>query len=125
VGAEDYGVLSLACQLYADVDLVHRVPRTCFTPRPKVDSVVVRLRCHEVPATDGVPPLQVMRIIRAAFAQRRKTLRNALARSGALGVPAEQVSAALEAAGIAPQRRPQTLSLQEYLALAKALPMLS
>ncbi|HNT89957.1 MAG TPA: 16S rRNA (adenine(1518)-N(6)/adenine(1519)-N(6))-dimethyltransferase RsmA, partial [Candidatus Hydrogenedentes bacterium] len=47
VGAEDYGVLGVASRIHAEVDIVHQVPRTCFAPRPKVDSCIVRFRCRQ------------------------------------------------------------------------------
>jgi len=120
VGAEDYGMLSVAARCYAQVDLVHKVPASCFVPRPKVNSAVVRFRCHDTPA--GHPDTAfVMRVARAAFAQRRKTLRNSLTRTGSFGAPKETVLAAFEATGIDPKRRPQTLTVTEFVGLAQAI----
>jgi 16S rRNA (adenine1518-N6/adenine1519-N6)-dimethyltransferase len=118
VGAPDYGVLSLASRYYADVDIVHRVPRTCFRPIPKVDSCVVRLRMREEPLYPDVERSFLLKLIRSAFMQRRKTLRNSLTKSGSFGAPKEAVLAAFEAAEIDPGRRPQTLSLDEFAHLA-------
>ncbi len=120
VGSDDYGILALAARLYADVDVVHRVPAACFLPKPKVDSCIVRFRCKEDPAHAAERPF-LMKVIRAAFSQRRKTLRNSLTKSGGFGAPKEDVLDALEAAGIDPGRRPQTLELEEFAALAREI----
>lgn len=121
VGTREYGALSLAARLYADVDIVRKVPRTCFAPRPNVDSCIVRLRARKSPLYPGDEVLFVMRVVRAAFAQRRKTLRNSLTRSGRFGAPADAVAAAMAAAGIDPGRRPQTVTVEEFGRLAHAI----
>jgi len=117
VNTSEYGVLTLAAQTYADVDIVHHVPASCFVPRPKVDSCIVRFRCK--PRTTGIDEQKfMMKVVRAAFSQRRKTLRNSLTKSGGFGAPKEAVLAALEAAGIDDGRRPQTLDRDEFSRLA-------
>ncbi len=121
VGAHDYGVLSLAAQYYSHVDIVHKVPNTCFQPRPKVHSCIVRLRNRPGQRFEGVETEFLFSIIRAAFSQRRKTLRNSLTRSGNFGAPQEAVMDALDATGIDPGRRPQSVSLDEFAALAAAI----
>lgn len=118
VGAADYGVLSLAATLHAQVDMVHKVPRTCFSPRPEVDSCIVRWRCREKPLYPDLDESFLLAIIRAAFSQRRKTLRNSLTRSGNFGAPREAVLEAMSAAEIDTGRRPQTMSLDEFARLA-------
>ncbi len=118
VGAADYGILSVAARCYAAVDIVHKVPATCFLPRPKVDSCVVRFRCHEAPPMEDAERAFLMKVVRAAFGQRRKTLRNSLTKSGDFGAPKEAVLEALEAAEIDPGRRPQTLSFEDFQRLA-------
>jgi len=120
-GTRDYGVLSLAAKLFAEVDVVHRVPRTCFTPRPAVDSCVVRFRCREQPLYPGLETGFLMGLIRAAFSQRRKTIRNSLTKSGAFGAAKESVLAAFESTGIDSNRRPETLEIDEFAVLAKAI----
>ncbi len=121
VGGPAYGVLALAAALYSEVDIVHHVPRTCFRPQPRVDSCIVRMRCHAENPYPDIPAKFVMRIIRSAFSQRRKTLRNSLTRAGAFGAPKDAVLAAFEATGIDPSRRPQTMSLDEFVALAREI----
>lgn len=121
VGASDYGVLSLAGKCFASVDIVHRVPASCFVPRPKVDSCIVRFRCAEEPPIPGLDRAFFMTVVRAAFAQRRKTLRNTLAASSHFGVAKDTVLEAFEAAGIDPGRRAQSLSFEEFAVLSKEI----
>lgn len=121
VGSADYGRLTIAAQLYADVDIVHKVPRTCFTPRPKVDSCIVRLRNRRGPRYPGVETKFLLDLVSLAFSQRRKTMRNTVVKSPALGIPADAVLAAFTETQIDPARRPQTLTLDEFAALARAL----
>jgi 16S rRNA (adenine1518-N6/adenine1519-N6)-dimethyltransferase len=120
-GSADYGVLTINASLRADVDLVHKVPRTCFKPAPKVDSAIVRMRTLEAPRFPEAPDSLITRIARAAFGQRRKTLRNTLAKSGAMGLPPDAALEAMEEAGVNPQERPQNVSLEEFAALARAV----
>ncbi|MCX5758713.1 MAG: 16S rRNA (adenine(1518)-N(6)/adenine(1519)-N(6))-dimethyltransferase RsmA, partial [Candidatus Hydrogenedentes bacterium] len=88
-----YSALAAVLACHASVDLVHRVPRTCFVPMPEVNSCIVRLRRHETPPYPGVETRFLTTVIRSAFLQRRKTLRNALTRSGEFGAPKEAVLA--------------------------------
>jgi 16S rRNA (adenine1518-N6/adenine1519-N6)-dimethyltransferase len=120
-GAKDYGVLTIASRLLADVDIVHRAPRSCFTPRPNVDSCIVRFRCREKPLYPGVDAKFLMKLVRAAFSQRRKTIRNSLTKSGAFGASKEIMLEAFEFVGIDSERRPETLNLDEFAALAEAV----
>lgn len=121
VDSSDYGVLALAAQLHAEVDIVHRVPRTCFRPQPTVDSCIVRLRNRKIPLYPDLDMKFLSRVIRAAFAQRRKTLRNTMTRTGNFGAPKQAVLEAFDAARIDPERRPQTLTLDEFAALARQI----
>lgn len=121
VDTHDYGMLAMAARYFGDVDLIRRVPRTCFRPIPKVDSCVVRLRTRETPLYPDVDRAFLMALMRAAFGQRRKTLRNSLTKSGSFGAPREAVLEAMEASAIAPGRRPQTVTLDEFARLAKEI----
>lgn len=121
VGTADYGVLTLMVRYHAEVDLVHRVPRTCFAPRPNVDSCVVRLRRRETPLYPDVEARFLLSVIRAAFSQRRKTIRNALTRSSGFGAPQEAILDAFEATGLDSDLRAQNLTLDEFAALARAI----
>ncbi len=114
-GSADYGVLSVLVQWQASVTKLLTLPPGAFRPAPKVTSAVVRLafRSPDVAVRD---PGLFTHLVRSVFTQRRKTLTNALAPLAAeIGVPAR---AALEAAGLDPTRRPQTLEIVEIARLA-------
>ncbi|MFS8542967.1 MAG: 16S rRNA (adenine(1518)-N(6)/adenine(1519)-N(6))-dimethyltransferase RsmA [Limnochordales bacterium] len=118
-GSKDYGALTVAVQLRAQVDMVAAVPPGVFFPPPEVESAVVRLTPRPLPPEAGDGAF-VSAVVRAAFAQRRKTLRNALqAAAGPWDKAA--VPAALAAAGIDGRRRGETLSVEEFVRLAAAL----
>lgn len=121
VGTAEYGVLTLAAQCYCQTDVVRRVPRTCFRPQPRVDSCIVRLRERSMPPYPDVESRFLLRLVHAAFGQRRKTLLNSLTRSGTFGVPKEIVVRALTAASIDPKRRAETLTFDEYARLASVI----
>ena len=117
-GSSDYGILSVLTQVAAEPSLAFRVSPNCFCPKPDVGSTVVSLvmrRQHVVPAEDEA---RFVRTVRAAFAHRRKTLANSLRDEG---LRAEQVAKALARTGIVPSRRAETLSIEEFAALAAAL----
>lgn len=118
-GGKEYGVLSVLLQMYAEVDVPHRVPARAFTPPPQVESAVIRFRMRERPLADPGDEALFRRLVKVAFAQRRKTLANAL-RAGRLASP-EALARALEAAAIDPQQRAETLSIEDYARLAREL----
>ncbi|MBO8141095.1 MAG: 16S rRNA (adenine(1518)-N(6)/adenine(1519)-N(6))-dimethyltransferase RsmA [Firmicutes bacterium] len=118
-GGKDYGALSVAAQLRAEIELVCTVPARVFFPAPDVESAVVRLTVRSTPQL-GKDPQVLFALVRAAFGQRRKTLRNALRRPG-MPWPAAAVPAALDAAGIDGGRRGETLSAGEFVRLADSL----
>jgi 16S rRNA (adenine1518-N6/adenine1519-N6)-dimethyltransferase len=113
-GTHAYGALTVFCRAAFRVDSVLHVPAGAFVPRPKVDSSVVRLRPHPSPPT--VESDAFREVVRAAFQQRRKTLRNALS---AVAGP-DRADAALTDAGLDGGRRGETLSIEEFAALAAA-----
>lgn len=120
----DLSVLAHAVQLYADPDIVARVPATSFYPAPAVDSAVLRMRRRPEPrvAVDDVDGL--FRVIKSGFLQPRKQLGNALPGGLAtMGVTLsrEVALAALQTAGVDPARRAETLTLEEWAALYRAL----
>lgn len=117
-GSKDYGSLSVICQYAAEITPVIRVPRTSFIPRPQVDSMVVMLKPRKVAPIDVPDPKRFFQVVHGAFGQRRKTLSNAL--KGA-GFEKAMLDAAFEKTGIDPVRRGETLSLEEFAELAKAL----
>jgi 16S rRNA (adenine1518-N6/adenine1519-N6)-dimethyltransferase len=93
------------------------VPPDAFVPPPKVRSLVARFDVLPAPRTGGVDPAFLDRVVKAAFSQRRKTVRNSL--TALFG--AERAAAALAEAGIDPTRRAEVLSLDEFVALSRAL----
>lgn len=117
-GGKDYGSLTLIARLAAEVEVVTKVPAGAFKPRPEVDSAVVMLKPRRVPAVEVQDAPTLSRIIRGSFQQRRKTLQNGLL---AAGVPRDHLTAAAGAIGLDLGRRAETLSLEEFAALANAL----
>jgi 16S rRNA (adenine1518-N6/adenine1519-N6)-dimethyltransferase len=116
-GSDQYGQLSVMLAQHFDVALVRRVGPRSFLPPPKVESAVVRLAARAAPRAAVVDEGHLGRVVKAAFGQRRKTLRNALTAAA----PRAAVEAALAAAGIDGQRRGETLALEEFARLADAL----
>jgi len=119
-GGKAYGSLSVFTQLHCDVRLAFRVPPGAFRPPPKVDSAVLHLRVLRTPRVSLADPRRFETVVRAAFAQRRKMLANAL--GAGLGLPLDVVRRAATAAGVDPTRRAETLSLSEFAALVTGLP---
>ncbi len=109
-GEKSYGAVSVKVAYYADAKVVGRVPPTVFLPQPKVDSVLVRLDRRPVPIVDDVE--RMFALVRAGFATRRKTLRNALAGM----VDAD----AFARAGIDPSARAETLGVRDWARLSDA-----
>jgi 16S rRNA (adenine1518-N6/adenine1519-N6)-dimethyltransferase len=111
-GSDAYGRLSVLAQWRCDAQIAMRVHRSAFTPPPKIMSAVVHITPKTMP-TD-VDPAKLEALTAAAFGQRRKMLRQSLK-----GLPG--ALDALAVTGIAPERRPETVSTEEFIALAKAL----
>ncbi len=111
-----YGALSVAVQYYCEVETVVNVPKEVFIPQPQVDSTVLRLNIRKEKAVRAVSDEMFFKVVKAGFGQRRKTLSNSL--MGVDGISKEIVKDALEAAGIEPTRRAETLSLEEFAELA-------
>lgn len=111
--SEHYGRLSVAAQWRCDARIAMVVNRSAFVPPPKVTSAVVHITPREQP--EGVNAAAMSRLTQAAFGQRRKMLRSTLK-----GLPG--ALEALGTVGIDPERRAETLSVQEYVALARAIP---
>lgn len=118
-GTKDYGALSVAVQFRAQAEIVGRIPPSGFFPSPDVESAIVRLVVRPAPPVQVTDEAAFFRVVRAAFAQRRKTLRNTVA--AVLALPPAQVEAACREAGIDPRRRGETLTLAEFAALTEAL----
>jgi 16S rRNA (adenine1518-N6/adenine1519-N6)-dimethyltransferase len=118
-GSKVYGSLSVLTQLYCDVRLALRVPPGAFRPPPQVESAVLHLTPLRAPRVPVADERRFETVVRAAFAQRRKMLANSL--GPALGIPVEQAKGAARAAGIDPTQRAETLTIEQFAALAAAL----
>ena len=119
-GSADYGAFSVLCQYYADTELLFDVGPECFIPAPKVTSSVVRLTARPAPA-EVDDPQHFFKVVRAAFALRRKTLVNSL--SAALGSPLskEELAGVIASCGLPEGVRGERLSLSDFAALSRAL----
>lgn len=120
-GTKDYGALSLAVQYYAKPEIVAVVPPECFIPRPNVSSAVIRLTRHSNVPVDVKNEKQMFALIRAAFNQRRKTLKNSINNSPELHFSKEAVEKALEHMGLPAAVRGETLTLMEFAELSNLL----
>lgn len=118
---KEYGALSLAVQYYAEAEIIANVPPNCFMPRPGVGSAVIHLKKHAVPPVTPKDEAFLFRVIRAAFAQRRKTLMNALRNDVSLSLTKEQISDVLSDMELSETVRGERLSLAEFSELSDRL----
>jgi 16S rRNA (adenine1518-N6/adenine1519-N6)-dimethyltransferase len=116
---KERGFLSVFVQSFAEARIVRRIPARSFRPPPKVDSAVVALRTLARPAFEPLDQAAFLALVSDAFRHRRKQLRGALGFEAGIG--RDRADAALREAGIAPTRRPEELSVAEWVALAGAL----
>lgn len=117
-GSKQYGAITVSLNYYCTSSLVANVPQNCFMPRPNVDSAVIKLTLHEQPPVNVKSKKQLLKIIRAAFSQRRKTLLNTLMANGELGLNKEQLKTILDESGIGSSTRGETLSLERFAMLS-------
>jgi 16S rRNA (adenine1518-N6/adenine1519-N6)-dimethyltransferase len=117
--ARERGYLSVFTQSFAEPRIVRKVPARAFRPAPRVDSAVVALRTRPRPVFAPLAQEPFLRLVSDAFRHRRKQLRSALGHE--VGLDRERATTVLAAASIAPERRPETLSLDEWVALARAI----
>ena len=117
-GSKQYGAITVAMKYYCDTYLVANVPQNCFMPRPNVDSAVIKLTLHQESIVDINDEEQLLKIIKAAFSQRRKTLLNTLASNVNLGLSKEEIKNILDESGIGASTRGETLSLDDYAMLS-------
>jgi 16S rRNA (adenine1518-N6/adenine1519-N6)-dimethyltransferase len=108
----DLSLLALSVQVYGTPKIVGQIPAGAFFPAPQVDSSVIRVDLYAEPAVPREDLGRFFRLIKAGFSQKRKTLRNAL--SAGLRMRPDQVETGLRVSGIDPQRRAETLSLDEW-----------
>jgi 16S rRNA (adenine1518-N6/adenine1519-N6)-dimethyltransferase len=117
-GGKAYGTLSVLWQAWAELALLFVVPPRAFRPPPAVESAVLRAVFRRTPPVPIPDPATFVRVVKAAFGQRRKTLANAL-RAGLPALGVAGVKAGLRAARIDGRRRAETLSLAEFARLAQ------
>lgn len=116
-GTKDYGALSVAVQYYTEPDIVLDVPPKSFLPAPAVTSSVIRCVLREKPPVDVADEKLFFRVVKAGFAQRRKTFANTMRTTG---LSKEQIDEILVKANIDGQRRGETFTLQEFADVANA-----
>ena len=115
---KEYGAYTVKLALHGQVTGRFEVPPRCFMPAPHVDSAVVRIDRYDEPLVADAQFAQVARVVEAAFAQRRKTIRNSMS---ANGFGKDELDAAFAATGIAPAARAETLSVEDFIRLAEVL----
>jgi 16S rRNA (adenine1518-N6/adenine1519-N6)-dimethyltransferase len=119
-GGRDYGLLTAILGLYFSSENLFEIDARRFHPPPKVDSAVLRLIRRPAPLAPVVDGARFIHLVKAGFAQRRKTLINSLKSDKSLGT-VELLHQALRTAGIDPTRRAETLSSEEFAAIERAL----
>ncbi|WP_407377930.1 16S rRNA (adenine(1518)-N(6)/adenine(1519)-N(6))-dimethyltransferase RsmA [Megamonas funiformis] len=117
-GGKTYGALSVAVQYYTVPEIALYVPPRSFMPSPEVDSVVVNCKVRQTPAVELIDEKIFFKVVKAAFGQRRKTLNNALK---SMGVDKNIIADVLDKAGIEATRRGETLTMEEFGAIANIL----
>ncbi len=112
-------ILAVSAQLFAEVSLGDVVGAEMFTPPPKVDSQVVILKTRSTPFLTDIPEKEFFRVVKAGFSAKRKMLRSSL--SGGLSITKDQAEAYLNAAGIKPDDRAESLSLEQWQTLTRII----
>jgi len=118
-GGKEYGPLSIFVQLFLDMSLRFFIKPPAFFPSPKVESAVVHMVWKGKPLLDEKDEKWFKSVVKASFSHRRKTLANALKHSE-LSLP-DSFESRMEKVGIDPRRRPETLTIEEFISLAEAL----
>lgn len=119
VGTRNSGAITIAVNYYAEAEKLFDVGRECFTPSPKVDSQVIRLKVREKPPVDTADEKFFFAVVKAAFAQRRKTASNGI--SSGLGMTKDQVNRAIAESGLPASVRAEALSMAELALLSDNL----
>ena len=115
-GTKNYGALSVRCQAVYDVEYMRTIPPQVFYPPPEVESAIARfVEKKDAPATEVLSLLE--KIVRPAFAQRRKKMRGVLKHTFDL----EKIDKALEATGISPDARPETIDVKTFVKFAELM----
>lgn len=120
-GQSDYGSFSLYCQYYAKCELLFEVPPECFLPAPKVTSAVLRMVPRTAPPPEVEDEAFFFRVVKASFAQRRKTLLNGLSSAFGSQLDKDALRQSIEGCGFPPDIRGERLGIPEFAKLATAL----
>jgi len=120
-GEKDYGILSIATQYYSMPTKVHIVPATVFYPKPKVNSMIIRLDIMEKPRIKVDDEKVFFEIVRASFQQRRKRIINSLANYFQEKIDKVEIENILEKTGIDKNLRGETLALEEFAKLSNEM----
>lgn len=120
-GEKDYGILSIATQYYSMPSKVHIVPATVFYPKPKVNSMIIRLDIMEKPRIKVDDEKVFFEIVRASFQQRRKRIINSLANYFQGKIDKVEIENILEKTGIDKSLRGETLTLEEFAKLSNEM----
>lgn len=118
-GKKDYGAISVLCQYYTEPEIVTTVPAGSFMPPPKVDSAVLCMKLREKPAAEPADEEYFFKVVKAAFAQRRKTLVNCLANG--LSIDKRTAAEAIESCGLSADIRGERLSINEFVYISDKL----
>lgn len=116
-GSRQRAGISVICQYFAEISKIDDVPKEVFLPQPKVDSAVLTLQLREKAPVDLLDRNNFLRLVKAAFAHKRKTLANSL--SANLNMDKKEVKDFLTDAGIDPMRRAESLSIDEFARIEK------
>ena len=119
-GSKDYSAFSVFCQYYAEPEILFDVPPSCFIPQPKVDSSVITLRCRREPLCPIADEKLFFKVVKACFAQRRKTMPNGLSSAFPQLGKAEIIDCIREA-GFSETLRGETLDIPGFEQVAKAI----
>jgi len=117
---KDYGRLSVMLQYMADIKSVAQIKAHLFSPKPKIDSEVIEIKFKKEIQNPAIDESFLFQVIKAGFGKRRKNLKNALSGSE-LQMDTETILAALEQSDIAPNRRAESLTVQEFVLLSNCL----
>lgn len=115
-GSKEYGAISVMCRYYSEPEIIEKVPAGSFMPPPKVDSAVLNLKIRDTAPVQPIDETLFFRVVKAAFAQRRKTLSNCLAHG--VGLDKETARKALTECGFDPRIRGECLSVEDFAAVA-------
>ena len=119
IGSREAGAVTVAVNYYARAEMLFEVTKDCFYPAPKIDSAVMRLTLRDKPPVEVKEEERFFSVVKAAFAQRRKTAQNSI--SSALGIPKGKVLSALNEIGADEKARAESFSLEQLARLSEIL----